>query len=144
MNVREDAIELFGFPSAEELSMFTKLLSVSGVGPKAALAILSVASPESIALAVICDDVKTITMASGVGPKLAQRIILELKDKMKASDVANAADSVNEAFGDAASEAVSALMVLGYSALDARNAVGAAKGESVEDIVREALTRLMK
>lgn len=84
MNVREDAVDLFGFSSLAELNCFKLLTSVSGVGPKVGLAILSVLSPEQVAVAVAAGDFKTLTMAQGVGNKLAQRVILELKDKLKA------------------------------------------------------------
>ena len=83
LNVREDAMELFGFYTEEELSAFKTLIGVSGVGPKVGIAILSVLSPQQIALAIASDDLKSITMAPGVGKKLAQRIVLELKDKFK-------------------------------------------------------------
>ena len=117
--VREDAMDLYGFPTTEELSMFLNLLSVSGVGPKAALSILSVATPEKFALAVITNDVKTITKAAGVGPKLAQRVILELKDKLKTVDAVSSADISDEDFTDERSEAASALIVLGYTQSEA-------------------------
>ena len=83
LNVREDVFDLYGFVTEEEREMFLNLISVSGVGPKAALAVLSVTTPAKLALAVITEDIKTITKAQGVGPKMAQRMILELKDKLK-------------------------------------------------------------
>jgi len=86
-NIKEDAFDIFGFSTREELNCFERLLGVTGVGPKAALAILSVVSPEQLTLAVMTQDDKTITMAQGVGKKLAQRIILELKDKLGASQL---------------------------------------------------------
>ena len=117
MNVREDAVDLFGFSSLAELNCFKLLTSVSGVGPKVGLAILSVLSPEQVAVAVAAGDFKTLTMAQGVGNKLAQRVILELKDKLKAlgggEEVTAAAGVVNAA-GNAA-EAMNALTVLGYT-----------------------------
>ena len=82
MNVREDAIELFGFATKTELDTFKTLISVSGVGPKAGLSVLSELSPEQVAMAIATDDVKTITRAQGIGKKIAQRIVLELKDKL--------------------------------------------------------------
>ena len=87
LHVREDVMDLFGFTTIEEKNMFMQLISVSGVGPKAALSILSVTTPAKFAVAVITNDVKTITKASGVGPKMAQRVILELKDKMKTDEL---------------------------------------------------------
>ena len=122
MNVREDAVELFGFYSKGELSTFKMLISISGVGPKVALAILSELSSEQIAISVSANDYKTLTRASGVGPKLAQRIVLELKDKIKGitvdgSDGVIAKGSVIADTGNI-SKAVAALAVLGYSAAD--------------------------
>lgn len=126
--------------------MFLKLLSVSGVGPKAALAVLSVAPPSKIALAVITNDAKLITKAQGVGAKMAQRIILELKDKLKNDEIVLDEDieTVNADEGGSFSEAVSALVVLGYNPNDARKAVEKAGGSgSVEDIIKRALVQLM-
>lgn len=122
MHVREDAVELFGFYSKEELSTFKLLISISGVGPKVALAILSELSSEMIALSVSSGDYKTLTRASGVGPKLAQRIVLELKDKIKGISV-DSTDSVvtkGSVIADTGNipKAVQALAVLGYSAAD--------------------------
>ena len=116
----------------------------TGVGPKAALAILSVTSPERFALAVITGDVKTITKAPGVGPKLAQRIILELKDKIKTAEAINVADIPDEISEDVSSEAVSALVVLGYSPMEAKKAVSGISGDTVEEVVKEALKKLMR
>ena len=144
--VREDSQELFGFVSMEEKNMFESLISVSGVGPKAAVAILSVATPSEFAAAVIRDDVKIITKAQGVGPKLAKRVILELRDKMKNVDIELPADIEAEDVviaSDARSEAVSALVVLGYSADEAKKAVLAVDGDmSTEGYVKKALVRL--
>ncbi len=122
MNVREDAVELFGFYSKGELSTFKMLISISGVGPKVALAILSELSSEQIAISISANDYKTLTRASGVGPKLAQRIVLELKDKIKGitadgGDGVIAKGSVIADTGNI-SKAVAALAVLGYSAAD--------------------------
>lgn len=122
MNVREDAVELFGFYTKGELSTFKLLISVSGVGPKVALAILSELSSETIALSVSSGDYKTLTRASGVGQKLAQRIVLELKDKIKgfataSDDMVVSKGSVIADTGNI-SKAVGALAVLGYSAAD--------------------------
>lgn len=122
MNVREDAVELFGFYSKGELSTFKLLISISGVGPKVALAILSELSSEQIAMSVSASDYKTLTRASGVGPKLAQRIILELKDKIKgvSPDSDGAVVLKGSVIADTGnvSKAVAALAVLGYSAAD--------------------------
>lgn len=145
LNVREDAQDLFGFTTVEEKNMFLHLLSVSGVGPKAALAILSVVTPAQFAVAVVTNDVKTITKASGVGPKLAQRVILELKDKMKNEDLELTAEETAEiSSSDSMSEAVSALVVLGYSTNDAKAAVKKADPSlSTEEIIKKALASLM-
>ncbi len=119
-NVREDAMELFGFYTREELSAYKTLISVSGVGPKVGLAILSALSPSQISLAVASGDVKTITMAQGVGKKLAQRIILELKDKFNfgsGSEEIVGANTVNVTSGNVP-KAIEALTVLGYSSSD--------------------------
>ena len=142
MNVREDAVDLFGFSSLAELNCFKLLTSVSGVGPKVGLAILSVLSPEQVAVAVAAGDFKTLTMAQGVGNKLAQRVILELKDTLKAlgggEEVTAAAGVVNAA-GNAA-EAMNALTVLGYTPSDVAPVV--AKFDSslpVEELIRLTL-----
>ncbi|MBS7297558.1 MAG: Holliday junction branch migration protein RuvA [Eubacteriales bacterium] len=145
--VREDSQELVGFTTNEELSMYKHLTSVSGVGPKAAIAILSTSTPAEVALAVMTDDVKTITRASGVGPKLAKRVILELRDKLKNEDILPSEISVADIsapLSDSLTEAAAALTVLGYSASDAKAAVSKLDANmSVEDLVREALKLLM-
>lgn len=146
LHVREDIFDLYGFATEEERTMFLHLLSVSGVGPKAALAVLSVAPSAKIAVAVITNDSKLITKAQGVGPKMAQRIILELKDKLKTEELeleTNDAFDVTEENGSFG-EAVSALIVLGYSANDARRAIEkAGTSGSIEDIIKRALVQLM-
>ena len=146
LNVREDAQELYGFATLEEKALFMQLLSVSGVGAKVALSVLSVLTPAAFAQAVIFDDIKAITKAQGVGPKVAKRIVLELKDKINKADIENGIKSeiIEEAEGDSRNEAVSALLVLGYSAADAQSAV--AKVDTslpVEEIIKQALVRLM-
>ena len=120
LNVREDAMELFGFYTEEELSAFKTLIGVSGVGPKVGIAILSVLSPQQIALAIASDDLKSITMAPGVGKKLAQRIVLELKDKFK---INTNSENVIKGVKTTATvgnipKAIEALSVLGYTAAD--------------------------
>ena len=121
--VREDAMELFGFATATELETFKTLISVSGVGPKAGLAILSQLSPEQVAMSIATDDVKTITRAPGIGKKIAQRIILELKDKLAKAAVSDSGFSAVS--GEAAAavsgnvpKAIEALGVLGYTPAD--------------------------
>ena len=123
LNVREDAIELFGFATKTELETFKTLISVSGVGPKAGLSMLSELSPEQVAMAIATDDIKTITRAQGVGKKLAQRVILELKDKLAKS--LGTADGIPVASAAAAAtvsgnvpKAIEALGVLGYTPAD--------------------------
>ena len=145
LHVREDVMELFGFTTIEEKNMFMHLISVSGVGPKAALSILSVTTPAKFALAVITNDVKTITKASGVGPKMAQRVILELKDKMKTDELEiDLEDESDDILSDNRSEAISALVVLGYSSNDAQKAVKGIDGTlSVEEIIKKALAGLL-
>ncbi len=156
LSVREDGIELFGFESERELSSFKMLLSVSGVGPKAALAILSLLTPEKFALAVCTEDKKTISKASGIGPKTAARIILELRDKlMKERSIdedlsAAILDHSAEAAGAPAhgklGEAQDALLVLGYTRAEAQNVLKAidVQALSIEEIIKEALKRLMR
>lgn len=141
LHVREDIMELYGFLTKEEKNMFLLLLSVSGVGPKAALAILSVLNVDKFVLAVVTGDAKAITKAAGVGPKLAQRVILELKDKLKNEDLAiDADDSGAETVTDSRSEAISALVALGYSLNDAKTALkGIDANLSVEEIIKRAL-----
>ncbi len=121
LNVREDAMELFGFGTQEELSAFKTLIGVSGVGPKVGLAILSALSPQQISLAIASGDVKTITLAQGVGKKLAQRIILELKDKFNLGSSEQIAPGGAPASGYSTGnvpKAIEALGVLGYSSAD--------------------------
>lgn len=127
LHVREDIMALYGFNTEEELKMFELLRTVSGVGPKVAISLLSSVSPSKFALAVITDDIKTLTKAQGIGKKTAQRIILELKDKIKKEQLAPNVISQNEIGGinntSRKSEAISALMVLGYTAGEAERAV---------------------
>ena len=151
--VREDGLELFGFATETELATFRLLITVSGVGPKAAMAILSHLTPEKFALAVCTDDKKTISKANGIGPKTAARVILELKDKlmkengsfageMPASIAAVASPVKNN---NKLAEATDALMVLGYSRAEAMAAMkdmDIAKME-LEEIIRLSLKRLM-
>ena len=144
-NIKEDAFDIFGFSTREELNCFEQLLGVTGVGPKAALAILSVVSPEQLTLAVMTQDDKTITMAQGVGKKLAQRIILELKDKLGASQLelntAEFSGSGAPVRGSRAAEATAALVGLGYSQTEAAAALKGIDIEnlSIEDVIRRAL-----
>lgn len=150
LNVREDALDLFGFATEQELECFKLLISVSGVGPKAALAILSELTPDKLALCLATGDSKSITRAQGVGPKLAQRVVLELKDKL-AKGLELPADSPEiQAAGIAAadgnaSEAVSALTMLGYSQSEAAVAVSKLDSAlSVEELIKQALKQLAR
>lgn len=151
LKVREDEMSLYGFNSNEELRMFELLLSVSGVGAKSAIVILSNITPSSFALAVITDDVGKLKKLPGIGPKTAQRIILELKDKLKAVEDTNK-DELEEMLlkkeedGEKVSEAISALQVLGYNRKEIEKAFEQFdKSElSVEDIIKKGLYYLSK
>ena len=120
MSVREDAVELFGFSTRKELQTYKLLININGVGPKAGISILSILSPEQVAVAVSSGDWKTITQANGVGPKMAQRIVLELRDKFKSleSDDSLAENGMNTSVRGNIPSAVQALAVLGFSAAD--------------------------
>ncbi len=149
--VREDIMNIYGFATQEEMGMFELLISVSGVGPKAAISVISSVPPSKFGLAVITDDAKTLTRAPGIGNKMAQRIILELKDKMKKEQLA-AVNNTEEQGAAAdrqrsgAAEAISALMVLGYTPLEASRAVSAvySEGMELELIVKNALKGLIR
>lgn len=146
-HVREDAHELFGFFSEKECELFKLLIGISGVGPKAALSILSALSVDAFIRAVISQDAKAISAAQGIGLKSAQKIILELKDKLSSWNVDDESFTVPEkepeADSDIQKEAVNALTVLGYTRAEAVKAVKAAKGTTLEDIIRSALAGLM-
>ena len=143
--VREDIFDVYGFTKNDELTMFLHLLSVSGVGPKAALAILSTLTPNQLVLAVMTNDAKALTKANGVGAKMAQRVILELSGKLKNSEILPDESIPQEVTLDtSAVEAVSALTVLGYSQAEAKKAVSKVDPTlGVEEIVRKALAHLM-
>lgn len=149
LNVREDALDLFGFATEQELDAFKLLIGVSGVGPKAALAILSELTPDNFAVAVASGDAKAITAANGVGPKLAQRVIMELKDKIanvsfiseESSAVSGAVNTVSNLSNTA--EAVAALTALGYSQTEASVAVSKLSPSlSVEELIKGALKNM--
>ena len=153
-NIKEDAFDIYGFYDISEKRCFEQLISVSGVGPKVALAILSSASPESLALAIIGDDESALTTAPGVGKKLAQRIILELKDKvskempaLKASGFVPAGDGTGQQdSGSKQRDAATALTVLGYSQGEISAAMRSIDTEtlSVEEIIRIVLKSSLK
>ena len=146
---REDITALYGFPTVEDLNLFEMLLTVSGVGPKVASAIVGELSPSQFALAVITGDIKSLTQVRGIGRKGAERLILELKDKLKGVEMPSAASTsggVLPVGSTVQSEAISALMVLGYSGPEAVRAVTAVQGEGIglEDLIRLALRQLLR
>lgn len=147
--VREDAMDLYGFATVAELDAFKLLITVSGVGPKAAAAVLSELTPDKLALCIASGDAKAITRAQGVGKKTAERIVLELKDKMGAIASESVSQSVINASSAVAdnetAEAVAALVALGYSQSDASMVVGAMdKSLSVDEMIRQGLKQLAK
>ena len=151
LNVREDAVELYGFSSQSELHSFKLLLGVSGVGPKAALAILSANTPANLAMAVVMGDEKALTAVPGIGKKIAQRIILELKDKLakeQTSFAGEAGGSITPVSipGDKAREAAAALAVLGYSTSEVAAALKGLPIDTLplEELIRQALKRMVK
>ncbi|WP_294547476.1 Holliday junction branch migration protein RuvA [uncultured Pseudoflavonifractor sp.] len=152
LNVREDAMELYGFATENELSCFQLLIGISGVGPKAALSILSSTTPEGLATSIITGDEKSLTVAPGIGKKIAQRIILELKDKLAKGQLST---SGGESYGgtgvtvipqNKASEAAAALAVLGYSQAEAAAALKNIDMEALalEEIIKQALKKMVK
>ncbi len=153
LNVGEGVFDLYGFATQSELHTFRMLLGVSGVGPKAALAILSTGTPDALAMAIITGDEKTLTAAPGIGKKIAQRIILELKDKLAKESAATVLDfssngtSVNAvSFTNKASEAAQALAVLGYSSAEVAVALKGVDVENLplEEIIRQSLKKMVK
>lgn len=150
MAVREDAVELYGFYTTEELDLFKMLITVSGVGPKAATAILSVLSPDSLRSAIVSEDAKAISKAQGVGAKTAARIVLELHDKIAkgfaaspsiSSDVSSAASGESGNLSDARD----ALIVLGYTRSEIASALsGLDPASKTEELIRLALSKLMR
>lgn len=149
--VREDFLGLYGFTTREELEMFKLLISISGVGAKAALSILSICRVNSLKYAIISEDQKLIMRAPGIGKKMAGRIVLELKDKLKKEDMVvenSTLESPIDVLGDETnnniSEAISALVTLGYTEKEAESAVSKAdKTQSVENIIKSSLKILM-
>lgn len=150
LNVREDAMELYGFVSEQERSCFQLLLSVSGVGPKAALSILSATGPEGLAAAILTGNEKALTVANGIGKKIAQRILLELKDKLAKGQLPDAPEQYGGGSTvlpqDKSAEAGAALAVLGYGPAEIAAALKGLdlEGLSLEDIVRQALRKMVK
>lgn len=149
LSVREDAMDLYGFSSIEELETFKLLISVSGIGPKAAVSVLSELSPDRLAVCIASGDAKAITRAQGVGKKMAERIVLELKDKMGSIALGNTSDAVSNAAsvtdGSVSAEAVEALVALGYSQSDAAVVVGGMdKSLTVDEMIRLGLKQLAR
>ena len=152
LGVKEDALDLYGFFSQEELKLFQQLISVSGVGPKAALAILSSSSPANLAMSIITGDEKALTRAPGVGKRIAQRVILELKDKLAKGQMISAAgesmagDAVTIIPQNKLSEASAALAVLGYSQAEINVALKGidVDGQPLEQVIRLALKNMVK
>ena len=150
LNVREDALALFGFLSNEEVAVFKLLISVSGIGPKGALAIMSQLTLDELRLAVISEDYKAIARANGIGPKTAQRAVIELKDKFKLEDVfagGEMSDDLSDnANDDIITETAMALTSLGYSNVEALRAIKKIDGAdkmSVEELLKAALKKLI-
>lgn len=152
MSVREDSISLFGFSSREEKTLYQKLISVSGIGPKAAVSILSVMTPVELVTAIVSSDTTAISRAQGIGKKTAQRIILDLKDKIGNGDIADIFDmgsdiSISSApMGDDRSEAAEALVALGYTRSEALKAVSKVykEGMDVQKILSAALKEISR
>jgi Holliday junction DNA helicase RuvA len=151
LNVREDAMELYGFATQEELNLFQQLISVSGVGPKAALSILSASTPANLALSIITGDEKALTCAQGIGKKIAQRVILELKDKLAKGQTIGGGESyggtgVTIIPENKLSEASAALAVLGYSQAEINAALKGIDLDSLtlEQVIKQALKKMMK
>ena len=148
MNVKEDAVDLYGFNETAEMECFKLITSVNGVGPRIGIAILSDFTPDQVALYIASGDSKSLTRASGVGAKLAQRIVLELKDKVTATDISFKEDL--KAVGNVvnhtnAQEALSALVSLGYSQSEASLAVSRTdQSFSVQQIIKESLKSLSR
>ena len=150
LNVREDAMEMFGFASQSELRSFKMLIGVSGVGPKAALSILSSTTPQQLSMAVVMGDEKALTAAPGIGKKIAQRIILELKDKLIKEqggfEAGSGAAVAMPAQNNKAGEAAAALAVLGYGSQEISAALKGIDMDALplEEIIRQSLKKMVK
>ena len=147
MIVKEDDISLYGFSDREELELFELLITVSGIGAKGAMSIMSVLSPNALKLAIASGDSKSISKANGVGKKTAERIIIDLKDKLGSFDEAELDGPIDDKIfvnDDTRSEAKTALISLGYSQQEAENAISKIKGEnlSIEDYIKLALKQM--
>ena len=149
LHVREEIFELFGFSSQQELGSFKMLIGVSGVGPKAALAILSSTTPNNLALSIVTGDEKALTAAPGIGKKIAQRIILELKDKLAKEQTSFSSDGpvpvIAAGGANKAGEASVALAVLGYGTPEIAAALkGVDMEQPLEEIIRQALKKMVR
>ena len=150
LNVREDAMQLFGFLTRDDLEVFKLVIGVSGIGPKGGLSILSHLTPDDLRFAVLSGDVKAISAAPGIGKKTAEKLIIELKDKLNIEDVlTHAADSSAAAVpvnnGGIQSEAVQALVALGYGSTESLRAVKQVEldNATVKDVLKEALKKML-
>lgn len=146
LHVKEDAMQLFGFLSKNELEMFKKLISVSGVGPKGGLAILSALPENNLQMAIISGDAKAISKAQGIGAKTAQRIIIELKDKIDLEEMLEVSSEDISSDNSIQSDAIDALIALGYSKTESFNAVkkiSVDENMDVEDILKLALKNII-
>ena len=146
LNVKEDALDIYGFETEQELQFFTLLISISGVGPKVAIAILSELQPEAFANCIITSDIKRLTKAQGVGTKLAQRICLELKDKIAKTKASEGLELVPEDIpaDDVVADAVAVLMALGYTKNESQHAVARCSADETNALVKQALRLLAK
>lgn len=152
LHVREDIFELYGFASQQELNSFKMLIGVSGVGPKAALAILSATTPQNLALSIVTEDEKALTAAQGIGKKIAQRIILELKDKLAKEQSSFTVQGDGSGAtpmplgGSKSGEAAAALAVLGYGSQEISTALKGIDMDALplEEIIRQALKKMVK
>ncbi len=146
LSVKEDAMELFGFATAEEKRMFLRLIGVSGVGPKMALGLLGAMNVQDLHTAILMEDITSLSRAPGIGKKTAQRICMELRDKVSQAELGNLAGSsgtgaASPVAGDGITEALEALIALGYSAAEARDALSRVrdKSDKAEELIRLAL-----
>ena len=150
--VREDAMQLYGFMTADSLELFKLLIQVNGIGPKGALALLSAMSVEDLRFAIMSGDAKTISKAPGIGAKTAQRLIIDLKDKVSVRDMldsysVNSLSPISDGMNSTKAEAIEALTALGYSSTDALRAVresGACDGDDTETIIKLAFKQLAR
>ena len=153
LNVKEDAMQLFGFLTRDDLTVFKLLIGVNGIGPKGGQAVLSVLSPDDLRFAVLSNDVKAISAAPGIGKKTAEKVILELKDKLSLEDALEHSASSGDAkrsetsgSGEVAGEAVQALVALGYGSTEALKAVKQveiSEDTDVETVLKQALKNMM-